>query len=122
MVGNSGKSDFLNCENPLFEPPSEKRSSQPGQCVPQLDSPVLAAPDSLSDMANFWRFLRLLAVTVWFGIWVCGLSYLLLSGTVVDSRDVGPAWMSQFGCVLLIIGWLGLSICFAFHDDFPDSW
>ncbi|MBK5232191.1 MAG: hypothetical protein JJE13_04315 [Thermoleophilia bacterium] len=73
-------------------------------------------------MAIIWRILRWLAVTVWFGAWACGISYLLLSDTIIDPRDPFPEWMSNLGCGMLVLGWLGLSVYYAINDDFPESW
>lgn len=73
-------------------------------------------------MAIVWRILRWFGVTVWFGIWACGISYLLWSGTIVDPRDPFAGWMSNLGCVLLIVGWIGFSIYYAITDEFPDGW
>ena len=72
-------------------------------------------------MGAIWRILRWFAFTIWFGVWACGISYLILSGTVVDPRDPFASWFSYIGCGVLILSWLSFSIYYAFTDEFPDG-
>ncbi|MEX0620421.1 MAG: hypothetical protein WD181_02460 [Solirubrobacterales bacterium] len=65
------------------------------------------------------RFLRWLLVTVWFGIWALGPAYLFASGTIVDPRNIFGNFLSLVGCVMLVLGWLAVTIYFAVFDDLP---
>lgn len=68
------------------------------------------------------RFLRWLAVTVWFGIFFLALPLFLLTGAIHDPRDIFPSFFGTLGCLMMIAGWLWISIYFAIHDHMPDSW
>ncbi len=65
------------------------------------------------------RFLRWLAVTIWFGIWFLGPGYLVLNGLVSDPRNPFPDWISLGGCAMLALWWLYISIRFAVTDELP---
>ena len=66
------------------------------------------------------RFLRWLAVTVWFGIWALGPAYLIAFGVVDDPRDIFGNFLSLVGCALLVLGWLAVTIYFAIYDELPE--
>lgn len=67
------------------------------------------------------RFLRWLAVTVWFGIFFLAFPLLVLAGTIHDPRDIFPSFFGALGCYMMIAGWLWISIHFAIYDRMPDA-
>jgi hypothetical protein len=83
-------------------------------------SEVPIRDDSQVMMQIAARIARATLVTVWFGIWCLGPVVLLYMG-IDDPRDIFPNLLSVVGCVVLVLGWLYISIYFAIFDQLPDS-
>jgi hypothetical protein len=75
-----------------------------------------------ANMKRVWRIFRWLAVTVWFGIWLLGPGFVLVTFGQVDPRDPFPFAFSAVGCLVLAGGWLYISVYYGIFDDFPEDW
>jgi hypothetical protein len=64
------------------------------------------------------RITRAVAVTVWFGIWFLGPVVLLYMG-LEDPRDIFPGLLSAVGGLVMVLGWLYISVYFAIFDQLP---
>ena len=89
---------------------------------PVSDLPFATDPEPMKLASRILlRFLRWLAVTVWFGIFFLALPVFLLAGAIHDPRDILPSFFGAFGCYMMIAGWLWITIHFAIYDRMPDA-